>query len=52
MSGQPESAIEQIDRYLSGPGIYSFEGLLLDPRMDALRDHPAFEELVAKWRRP
>ena len=27
------------------------DGLLRDPRMDALRDHPAFEELVAKWGR-
>jgi serine/threonine-protein kinase len=51
MVGQPEAAVELLDRYLSGPGRWSLEGLLRDPRMDALRDHPALEVLVAKWGR-
>ncbi len=51
MTGEPEAAIETFDRLLSVPCVWSIELLLLDPRIDPLRDHPAFEELVHKHRR-
>ncbi len=46
--GEHEAAIEQLESYLSGPGAWSIEGLLLDPRMDPLRDHPRFQALLER----
>ncbi len=51
MVGEPEAAIEQLDRYLSVPANWSIEGLLHDPLLDLLRDHPRFQALVERHRR-
>ena len=45
------AAIEQLDAYLLGPGPWSIEGLLPDPRLDPIRDDPRFQALVEKYRR-
>ncbi len=45
------AAIEQLDAYLLGPGRWSIEGLLPDPRLDPIRDDPRFEALVEKYKR-
>ena len=49
--GEPEAAVEQLERYLSVPAWYSIEGILAHPFTDPLRDHPAFQALVEKHRR-
>ena len=51
-AGDFDSALEELDAYLSSPGEWSIEGLLPDPRMDAIRDDPRFQALVEKHRRP
>jgi TolB-like protein/Tfp pilus assembly protein PilF len=50
-AGQNEAAIEQLDVFLSTPGLWSIEGLLPDPRLDPIRNDPRFEALVEKYRR-
>jgi serine/threonine-protein kinase len=52
LGGDPEAAVESLDRILSLPSVWSIEALLLDPRVDPLREHPAFRALVEKHRRP
>ena len=55
MAAPVELLVEELDIYLS-PGIhkaaFSVEGFLPDPRFDRVRNHPLFQELVAKYRRP
>ena len=51
MTGEPEAAVAALDRLLSMPSLWSIELLLLDPRIDPLRDHAGFRELVEKHRR-
>jgi tetratricopeptide (TPR) repeat protein len=51
-AGEYDSAIEELDAYLSAPGEWSIEGLLPDPRLDSIRDDPRFQALVEKYRRP
>jgi hypothetical protein len=51
-AGNAESAIAELDQYLSVPAVWSIEGLLPDPRLDSIRDHPQFLELVEKYKRP
>ncbi len=46
--GEQEAAIEQLDRYLSVPADWSIEGLLHDPLIDLLRDHPRFQALLER----
>ena len=48
MVGEQEAAIEQLDRYLSVPADWSIEGLLHDPLIDLLRDHPRFQALLER----
>ncbi len=43
--GEWDSAIEQLDRYLSEPHRYTLHGVLADPLHAPLRDHPRFPEL-------
>ena len=52
MVGEQEAAIEQLDRYLSVPAGWSIEGLLHDPLIDLLRDHPRFQALLEKYEQP
>ncbi len=49
VGGEQEAAIEQLDRYLSVPAGWSIEGLLHDPLIDLLWDHPRFQALLEKY---
>jgi len=44
-------AIRELDTYLDNPGLWSIEGLQLDPRLDPLRQRPDFLTLVEKYGR-
>jgi TolB-like protein/DNA-binding winged helix-turn-helix (wHTH) protein/Tfp pilus assembly protein PilF len=47
--GEVEATVAALDECLSAPGVwYSIEGLLPDPRLDAVRDDPRFQELVER----
>jgi TolB-like protein/DNA-binding winged helix-turn-helix (wHTH) protein/Tfp pilus assembly protein PilF len=50
-AGDADSAIAELDQYLSKPAVWSIEGLLPDPRLDTIREHPRFLELVDKYKR-
>ena len=50
-SGAVDAALDELDAYLSAPGIWSIEGLSPDPRLDPIRDDPRFRDLVEKHRR-
>ncbi len=50
-AGAYDSVIAELDTYLAGPGQWSIEGLLPDPRLDPIRDDPRFQALVEKYRR-
>jgi TolB-like protein/Tfp pilus assembly protein PilF len=49
--GDLDAVMAGLDAYLAGPGWYSIEGLLPDPRLDTVRDNPRFQALVEKYRR-
>jgi hypothetical protein len=49
--GATELAVEQLDEYLSGPGVWSIDGLLRDPDFDLIRDDKRFLALVEKHTR-
>ena len=50
-AGDYDAVIEELDAYLAGPGPWSIEGLLPDPRVDPIRDDPRFRVLVERYRR-
>jgi serine/threonine-protein kinase len=50
-AGDNDSAMVELDAYLSAPGEWSIEGLLPDPRLDTIRDDPRFQRLVNKYSR-
>jgi len=50
-AGEYDSALEELDIYLSAPGEWSIEGLLPDPRLDPIRENPRFQVLLEKYRR-
>lgn len=50
-AGDHTKAIEELDAYLTGPGAWSIEGLLPDPRLDLIREDPLFQALVEKYKR-
>ena len=50
-AGDSDTAIEELDAYLSSPGYWSIEGILPDPRLDPIRDDTRFDALVEKYSR-
>ncbi len=50
-AGDHNAAIKELDAYLAAPGRWSIEGLLLDPRLDPIRNDPRFQALVEKYGR-
>jgi DNA-binding winged helix-turn-helix (wHTH) protein/tetratricopeptide (TPR) repeat protein len=50
-TGAVDMAFEELDTYLSNPGVWSIEGLLPDPRLDPIREDARFAELVEKHKR-
>jgi len=51
-AGAIEEAIVMLDEYLGTRGAgWTIEGVLPDPRLDPIREHPDFAELVARHRR-
>jgi tetratricopeptide (TPR) repeat protein len=49
--GDDEAALVELASYLGKPGAWSIEGLQRDPRVDQIRDHPHFAELVETYGR-
>jgi TolB-like protein/Flp pilus assembly protein TadD len=49
--GELEGAVEELRTYLSRPGLLSIEGIVRDPRFDALKELESFQELVEEARR-
>ncbi len=47
--GMVEEALDQIDLLLSIPAKFSVVVLEMDPRWDALRDHPRYREILAEY---
>ena len=50
-AGAYAEAISELDAYLGAPGWWSIEGLMHDPRFDAISDEPGFQELMRKYQR-
>jgi len=51
-AGALDEAIAQLDDYLGARGAaWTIEGLLPDPRLDPIRDHPGFVAIIEKHRR-
>ena len=46
-----DRAIELLDEHLATPVGWTIEGLLHDPRIDPIRDHPGWLALVEKYKR-
>jgi len=46
MLGDLDGAIDQLTLYLSGLGVWSLPGLLVDPVFRGLADHPRYAELL------
>ena len=46
--GELDKALDQLDLMLSIPSKFSVAKLRIDPRWDALRDHPRYQEILAK----
>ena len=50
-TGEADAALDEIERLLARPSWLSVHTLRLDPRWDAIRDHPRFKALLAKYER-
>jgi serine/threonine-protein kinase len=50
MVGEYDAALDEIEYLLSIPSWISYHDLRLDPRWDALRDHPRFQELLERYK--
>lgn len=46
-----DTVITELDAYLSAPGWYSIDGILLDPRLDPIRNDPRLLALAEKYKR-
>ena len=49
-AGDPDAAIDELEIYLSSPGLFSVGGIVADPRFDPIREHPRFQALVDRQR--
>ncbi len=49
-AGDYTAAVTELESYLSSPGEYSLQGILADPRFDAIRDDSQFQQLVEDYR--
>lgn len=47
--GAIDEALKCLEEYLSHPSFWSLRALRLDPRLDALKDHPGFQRLVERF---
>ena len=47
--GDAGTALDEIERLLSGPSLTSVHTLPLDPRWDPIRDQPRFKALLVKY---
>jgi TolB-like protein/Flp pilus assembly protein TadD len=50
MTGEHDAAVETFEQLLTRPSAWSIELFLLDPRIDPLRDHAGFRDLVDRLR--
>jgi tetratricopeptide (TPR) repeat protein len=48
-AGEPEAALDEIERLLARPSWLTVHVLRLDPTWDTIRDHPRFVALLAKY---
>jgi hypothetical protein len=49
MVGEYDRALDQIDYLLSIPSFSSVRKLQVDPRLDPLREHPRYREIIEKY---
>ncbi len=49
IAGEYDRACDELETVLSVPSLVSAKWLRVDPLFDPLRDHPRFQELVAKF---
>ena len=49
-AGEHEAAIDELETYLSLPGRYSMDGIIVDPRFDVLLENTRFQTLLARYR--
>ncbi len=50
VAGDVDEAVALIEEYLSGPGRWALDGLLAEPLMANVRDHPEIERLRQRFR--
>jgi tetratricopeptide (TPR) repeat protein len=50
-AGDHDRAVELLDEHFSTPVGWAIEGVLRDPRIDPIREHPGWLALVEKYRR-
>lgn len=51
-AGEPEAALDEIERLLARPSWLSVHTLRLDPLWDPIREHPRFKALVSTYAQP
>jgi len=49
MVGDYDQALFYLDKTLAAPGDFCLALLILEPEYDALRDHPHYSEMLAKY---
>ena len=50
-AGDYDRAIELLDEHLATPVGWTIEGMMRDPRIDPIRDHPGWLALIEKYKR-